>query len=81
MVCSESCITGSGLVDACVFSQVDILPHGWSGWYLEIAKSFNIYNYSKRYQMSHEKSTPTFHYTGWLIEILIMVYYNPIITG
>ena len=24
-----------------------------------------------------KKKTPTFHYTGWLIGILIMVYYNP----
>ena len=31
--------------------------------------------------MSHEKNPPTFHYTGWLIGILIMVYYNPYITG
>ena len=33
------------------------------------------------YDMSHEKNPPTFHYTGWLIGILIMVYYNPYITG
>ena len=32
-------------------------------------------------QRSHEKNPPTFHYTGWLIGILIMVYYNPHITG
>ena len=31
--------------------------------------------------MSHEKSPPTFHYTGWLIGILILVYYNPYIPG
>ena len=31
--------------------------------------------------LSHEKNPPTFHYTGWLIGILIMVYYNPYITG
>ena len=31
--------------------------------------------------MSHEKNPPTFHYTGWLIGILIMVYYNPYIPG
>ena len=24
--------------------------------------------------LSHEKNPPTFHYTGWLIGILIMVY-------
>ena len=27
------------------------------------------------------KNRPTFHYTGWLIGILTMVYYNPYITG
>ncbi len=32
-------------------------------------------------QMSHEKNPLTFHYTGWLIGILIMVYYDPYITG
>ncbi len=32
-------------------------------------------------QLSHEKNPPTFHYTGWLIGILVMVYYNPYITG
>ena len=31
--------------------------------------------------MSHEKNPPTFHFTGLLIGILIMVYYNPYITG
>ena len=31
------------------------------------------------FQVSHEKKPPTFHYTGWLIGILIMVYYNPCI--
>ena len=28
-----------------------------------------------------KKPGPTFHYTGWLIGILTMVYYNPFITG
>ena len=32
-------------------------------------------------QMSHEKNTPTFHCTGWLIGILIKVDYNRYITG
>ncbi len=32
-------------------------------------------------EMSHEKNPLTFHYTGWLIGILIMVYYNPYIIG
>ena len=31
--------------------------------------------------LSHEKKTLTFHYTGWLVGIMIMVYYNPHITG
>ena len=31
--------------------------------------------------VSHKKDPPTFHYTGWLIGILMMVYYNPYITG
>ena len=38
---------------------------------------FHITNF----QMSHVKNPPTFHYTGCLIGILIMVYYNPHITG
>ena len=32
-------------------------------------------------QVSHEKNPPTSHYTGWLIGILIIVYYNLYITG
>ena len=32
-------------------------------------------------QPSYEKKPPTFHYTGWLIGILIMVYYNPYMIG
>ncbi len=32
-------------------------------------------------QVSHEKNPPTFHCTGWLIEILIVAYYNPHKTG
>ena len=32
--------------------------------------------------MSYEKKPPTFHSTGWLIGILlIMVYYNPYMLG
>ena len=33
------------------------------------------------YYLSHEKNHPTFYYTGWLIGILIVAYYNPYITG
>ena len=32
-------------------------------------------------KLSHEKNTATVHYTGWLIGILIMVYYNLYING
>ena len=35
----------------------------------------NLWSFLKR------KNPPTFHYTGWLIGILILVYYNPFITG
>ncbi len=27
--------------------------------------------------LSHEKNPLTFHYTGWLVGILIMAYYDP----
>ncbi len=36
---------------------------------------------SQANHMSHEKNPLTFHYTGCLIGILIMAYYNPHITG
>ena len=32
-------------------------------------------------QLSHEKNLITFHYTGWLIGILIVAYHNPYIPG
>ena len=32
-------------------------------------------------QMSHEKNPLTFHFTGCLMGLLIMAYYNPHITG
>ncbi len=31
---------------------------------------------ASKVQVSQEKNPPTFHSTGWLIGILIMVYYN-----
>ena len=33
------------------------------------------------YHVSHEKKNLTFHYTGCLIGILLLDYYNPFITG
>ena len=38
---------------------------------------YTVNNNLKQIQVSHEKNPPTFYYTGWLIGILIMVYYNP----
>ena len=50
--------------------------------YLKRLEAIHIRNYMQSLNnMSHEKNPPTFHYTGWLIGILIMVYYNPYITG
>ena len=42
-------------------------------------KDFKSEHVPFQFQMSHEKNPPTFHYTGWLIGILIMVYYFIII--
>ena len=36
---------------------------------------------SQLYTWATKKTLITFHYTGWLIGILIMVYYNPYILG
>ena len=42
----------------------------------------NLYAYCiLNIRLSHEKNPPTFHSTGCLIGILIMVYYDPYITG
>ena len=51
--------------------QKSCTPHENEG--LKLAESHK--------KMSQEKIPPTFHYTGWLIGILTMVYYNPYITG
>ncbi len=42
---------------------------------------YGIPNTLPKTKMSHEKNPLTFHDTGWLIGILITVYYNPYITG
>ena len=56
--------------------------------YLDTYISYNTYllhvtraQASCDHHMSHEKNPLTFHYAGWLIGILIMVYYNPHIIG
>ena len=36
---------------------------------------------SEGLELSHEKNTLTFHYTGWLIGILIIVYDDPYVIG
>ena len=35
---------------------------------------YNVLQMGRNHQLSHEKNPPTFHYTGWLIGILTMVY-------
>ena len=42
---------------------------------------FNFFLNLIHTHLSYEKNPPTFHYTGSLIGILIIVYYNPYITG
>ena len=62
---------------------------GFSGLFCSILRdNWSVINGPYTYKdrelcahLSHEKNPPTFHYTGWLIGILIMVYYNPYITG
>ena len=45
-------------------------------WFFGVALTFK-----HRGHLSHEKNPLTFHYTGCLIGILIMVYCNPHIIG
>ena len=52
------------LFDGCLFHPVDIY-------------FYNSKAASPKRHLSHEKKPLTFHYTGCLIGILIMVYYNP----
>ena len=45
-------------------------------------KSKRIHLELWKVQLSSDENPPvTFHYTGWLIGILILAYYNPYITG
>ena len=41
----------------------------------------NSCGYKSGISSEPRKNPLTFHYTGWLIGILIMVYYNPYTTG
>ena len=46
-------------------------------WFENQMQCFLLIHGPIRLQVSHEKNPPTFHYTGWLIGILTLVYYNP----
>ncbi len=58
----------------------DVVLESW--WTMTRQWSFQFLAYFEQH-MSHEKNPPTFHYTGWLIGILIMVYHyhDPYIIG
>ena len=63
------------------FSCGDILVFQLS-FLLGKRKGGGVRSFTTQVYLRHEKKTPpTFHYTGWLNGILIMVYYNPYITG
>ena len=64
----------------CQKSAIGSLASFLQDWWNSGEKTWETTMTSKEH-LSHEKKPPTFHYTGWLIEILIMVYYNPYITG
>ena len=49
-----------------------------SGWWHPSLCQIGVWGFL---DVSHQKNPPTFQYTGWLIGILILVYYNPHITG
>ncbi len=55
------------------------------GWDLASAASpMNPWGFCGKWRtiyLSHEKNPLSFCYAGWLIGILVMVYYNPYITG
>ena len=40
-----------------------------------------LFSYLLEFSGEPQKKPPTFHYTGWLIGILLMVYYDPYIIG
>ena len=48
--------------------------------YWPFQKAYGPPKKDKAQHLSHEKQPPTCHYTGWLIGILILAYYNPDIT-
>ena len=64
-----------------VFSGKSLNNSSWqiAGRWRNCANGFHSQNNQKH--LSHEKKPLTFHYTGCLIGILIMVQYNPHMTG
>ncbi len=56
-------------------------PFGGSSWVTNGRSWWTKITTQSLKQVSHEKKPPTFHYTGCLKGILIMVYYNPHKTG
>ena len=62
---------------------------GLSSWWFAEGETVENWEFSGDFilwvgdfqHMSHEKNPYYFPYTGWLIRILIVVYYNPYITG
>ena len=61
--------------------QTNTAPHAFNEKYIFKWSVVHCQVYQNMLQLSHEKNPPTFHYTGWLIGILIMAYYNPYMTG
>ena len=46
-------------------------------WNQDVSRTGSFWKpFISRVRLSHEKNPPTFYYTGWLIGILMMVYYN-----
>ena len=60
------------------FCKRNVTRRLWSG---EKFPSEQFLNFRKFHIIESRKTLTTFHYTGWLIGNLIMVYYNPYITG
>ena len=49
-------------------------PTSFLGWFFFQGRTVKL-------QLSREQNPPTFHFTGWLTGILIVVYFNPCIIG
>ena len=74
------------MVSTSPFRGVLHLPNGRTSWLINGCDPITTYDTwevsSSKYRYRVEpqkKKPPTFHYTGWLIGILIVAYYNPYI--